>query len=333
VTIFTNGYEGTSGTAVTAANSGGSGTAFNAVTNNINYTNVRTAHGSTSAVSLAATGSPAYAAWTLAGESAVSGRIYYYVSTAVNADIWPMELLDNSSAGQVFIRLTSTGFLRIMGPAQTNLWTSTQAVPSGQFVRIGFYVNQATNQFRCAMFSGDSTTAIADSGVLTGSAGALGTTGFYSARQGVANNCTFTGTMGWDDAAIYTGADASSSLIGPVTTGTPGSVTCSAGTNQVGVEPWTAVTLAGTDADTGGTITTRAWTQTAGATVTLSGASTATATYTAPATIAGDTATFQYKVTDSTAASATSTVQVTTLPVTERAVIGGVEVPMQVRVT
>jgi hypothetical protein len=104
--------------------------------------------------------------------------------------------------------------------------------------------------------------------------------------------------------------------------------TAGAGTDQVDVEPRTLVTLSGTDSDSDGTIASRQWTQTAGSpTVTLSGATTATATFLAPNTAAGTTLTFEYEVTDDDAATDADTMTVTVLPSSERVVIGGAWVP------
>lgn len=119
--------------------------------------------------------------------------------------------------------------------------------------------------------------------------------------------------------------------------GPPGANTApisNAGPDQVGIEPWATVTLDGTgstDPDLGDTIT-YAWTQTAGTTVTLSSSTASQPTFTAPATIAGTTLTFSLVVTDNNgAASTANTVNVTVLAVTERAVVGGVQVPMRLR--
>lgn len=106
--------------------------------------------------------------------------------------------------------------------------------------------------------------------------------------------------------------------------------TAGAGTDQVDIEPWTTVNLAGTDSDSDGTVVSRQWTQISGTTVTLSGATTANASFTAPATIAGGTLVFQYAVTDDDSAVTTDQVSITVLPVAERAVVGGVEVPLRV---
>jgi hypothetical protein len=116
-----------------------------------------------------------------------------------------------------------------------------------------------------------------------------------------------------------------------VTQGANQAPTANAGTAQTNIEPWSTVTLSGTDSDSDGTVVTRAWAQTSGTAVTLSGAATATAIFTAPASIAGETLSFSYTVTDNLGATGTSSTNVTILPVTERTVIGGAEVPLQIR--
>jgi hypothetical protein len=93
--------------------------------------------------------------------------------------------------------------------------------------------------------------------------------------------------------------------------------TANAGPNQVDIQPFATVTLDGTgssDPDSGDTIT-YAWTQTAGTAVGLSSATAAKPTFTAPATLNGDTLTFSLVVTDNHgSSSAADTVNVTILP-------------------
>jgi hypothetical protein len=85
--------------------------------------------------------------------------------------------------------------------------------------------------------------------------------------------------------------------------------------------------LTGTDSDSDGTIVTRTWRQVSGTAVTLNGSGTSR-TYSAPGTIIGTTLVFGYTVIDDDGiSSAESMVTHTVLAVTERAVIGGIEVP------
>jgi hypothetical protein len=98
--------------------------------------------------------------------------------------------------------------------------------------------------------------------------------------------------------------------------GTNTAPTANAGTDQTGIEPYATVTLDGSgsfDPDSGDSIT-YDWTQTAGTTVTPTGATTSSPTFTAPPTIDGDTLTFQLTVTDESSATDTDTVDITVLP-------------------
>lgn len=110
----------------------------------------------------------------------------------------------------------------------------------------------------------------------------------------------------------WTATDGASANIAP---------TANAGADQT-AEPWAAVTLAGTDADSDGTISSRSWSQVSGTSVTLAGSG-ASRTFEAPATVAGGTLVFRYSVTDNAGATTTDDVAVTVLPAAERILIGG----------
>ena len=86
--------------------------------------------------------------------------------------------------------------------------------------------------------------------------------------------------------------------------------TANAGTDQE-VNELTAVTLTGSGTDNDGTIASYAWTQTAGAPVTLSNANTAQASFEAPDVAANTTLTFKLTVTDDKGATAEDTINVT----------------------
>jgi hypothetical protein len=105
--------------------------------------------------------------------------------------------------------------------------------------------------------------------------------------------------------------------------------TCNAGADQTGVEPYSVVTLSGTDSDSDGTIASRAWSGT-GFTF-LTGQTSATATAKVRGSIAGETLTATYTVTDNGGATASDTVNVTVLPVVTRVCIGGVLQPLEIR--
>lgn len=97
----------------------------------------------------------------------------------------------------------------------------------------------------------------------------------------------------------------------------------SAGPDQANIEPYTTVNLLGTD----GALSTdpRVWAQVSGPAVSDLTQGGKSATFTAPGTILGATLVFGYTA----ANSAQDTVSIVVLPVTERAVVGGVEVPVR----
>lgn len=90
----------------------------------------------------------------------------------------------------------------------------------------------------------------------------------------------------------------------------PGGPSGEAGPDQVNKEPWSTVALTGTGAGT--------WSQTGGTTVTLGGSGN-NRTFEAPPSLAGEILTFEFGGTEMT---------VSVLGATERAVVGGVEVPL-----
>lgn len=123
-------------------------------------------------------------------------------------------------------------------------------------------------------------------------------------------------TMGYDSLQIESGR---TTEIGPYVSVT---ITVNAGVDQTGIEPYTTVNVAGTDNATGSP--TRVWSQTAGSTVSVQ-QSGKTAYFTAPGTLGGTTVTLKYTV-----GTTADSVDITVLAVTERAVVNGAEVPMQI---
>ncbi|MEE1673905.1 DUF1566 domain-containing protein [Agarivorans aestuarii] len=90
--------------------------------------------------------------------------------------------------------------------------------------------------------------------------------------------------------------------------------TASAGSNQT-VDEQTPVTLTASASDTDGSIASYQWTQTAGTTVTLSGATTTSASFTSPTLISAETLTFEVTVTDNENDSASAQVSVLVEPI------------------
>lgn len=108
-----------------------------------------------------------------------------------------------------------------------------------------------------------------------------------------------------------------------------------AGSDQTGIEAFSTVTLTGTDSDSDGTVSSRTWrvisTTNGAPTPALSGSGT-TRTFKAPGTLSGTDITCGYQVQDNDGQnSIEDTMVVTVFPATDRAIIGGVQVPMEVQ--
>ena len=220
------------------------------------------------------------------------------------------------------LRLVSGTALTLRNSGSVAIWTGPTLV-AGTKYRINWLYDNTNGQQRCQVFSGanlEGTTP--DSG---GDSGLVTTTKAGTAARisiGVLNSTT--STLRFDNFTIDNAAFAAP-------TGTPPNVapTCNAGTDQTNIEPYSTVTLSGTDSDSDGTISTRAWSGT-GFTF-LTGQSAATATAKVRGSIAGETLVATYTVTDNGGLQASDTVNITVLPVTERAPIGGVMQPVEVR--
>lgn len=110
--------------------------------------------------------------------------------------------------------------------------------------------------------------------------------------------------------------------------------TANAGADQTNVEPYSTVTLSGSGSDSDGTIASYAWSKVSGPTPlsALSSASAASPTYKAtPNAITAQADVWRLTVTDNGGATGFDDVSVSMLAVTERAVIAGAEVPMELR--
>jgi hypothetical protein len=101
------------------------------------------------------------------------------------------------------------------------------------------------------------------------------------------------------------------------------SATAQAGPDQLGVEPYSIVTLTG--ADDAGATATRVWTQVSGTLVILTDGGLGTATFESPGSILGESLVFSYAAGNS----ADDVVTISIEPVVARAIIGGIEVPMR----
>lgn len=235
-----------------------------------------------------------------------------------------------NGAGLATLVLQTNGRLTVSyaGGSGTVLGAGDPAVAPGTLYRLALGVDigatgTGDGTVNAAIYSGSSTTPIKSFTITTAS---LGTALLTGARIGklITGEAT-TAAMNFDDFRVTTQTAAL------LPSGSPNVVpTVSAGPDQTNVEPWATVTLTATASDPDGTTPTVSWAQTAGSpAVTLAGTG-ASRTFEAPGTLAGTTLTFTATASDGSL-TASDPMTVTVLPVTERAAIGGVEVPMRVR--
>lgn len=336
MTLKQNSFEGgTNGSNITGGTSGGvSGDAFTLVagvggSNTVTWSNTHPAHGSLGAkITGVAGGSPALV-WSLpASTSQVALRAYFYM-TALPPAFTTVLAVSNSTKFASVVYIEPTGKVRVDNNAGVSTYEPATTLAINTLYRFEHRVahgaSSTTGTIKFDVYAGDSTSALM---TFTTSTTDMGTTDFTNVQYGLPGGES-TWTFYVDDVAVQ---DGTTTAIGPVASNA--APTANAGPDQSNVEPWATVLLDGSaSSDSDGTIASYAWTQTAGTTVTLTGSG-ATRTYIAPGTIAGETETFSLTVTDNGGATSTAdTVNIAVLPVTERAVIGGVEVPMQVRTT
>jgi hypothetical protein len=313
------------GTLITTANSGGAaGDAFTVVSGST------LTFESTGMRVVAAASANVYVGWTgvTGATNAMAARGYLGPLSAIpspNAQVFFN--VRSGGGGTSFFNLlvTASGFVQVLSDASgTAIGTTTTALSTGVEYRWEVAATNGTTTtgtVTLRIYVGDSTTVHSQLD-LTGVN--IGTTAFGHARFARPAAIGSAWTYDFRKIAFQTG---SSTLIGPDVVANVAPI-ANAGSDQI-VEPWNTVTLTGIDSDSDGTVVTRGWTQTGGSAVTINGSG-ATVTFSAPATIAGTTLTFQYSATDNGGLTSTDTMTVTVLPVTERAVINGVEVPMRI---
>jgi hypothetical protein len=171
LTDLTNSAEGgSSGTTLTTGNSGGtSGSAFDIVTPGsgatLAFDNAQAAHGSLSyKVATSATSASNVFGWsTSIGSSATMWfRAYLYMTGLLAADTRLVRFFTGTTTDAAVWISASTGILRFVNSAATNIFFMTNAVPTNQWFRIeGFVIgNATTGQVELKQFNtADSTTA------------------------------------------------------------------------------------------------------------------------------------------------------------------------------
>jgi len=234
-------------------------------------------------------------------------------------------VINSSSSTLMSAQLTSTGLLRLSAGSSAQMTTPISAGVPFRIEAQYTNVTSGTGTLNMQMFNTLNGAVATDSIGLT----SLGlATQPRNMRIGKILGSPTIGNLIIDDIKWVTG---SATPIGAYVV----PPTADAGTDQVGVEAFSTVTVTGTDNDDDGTVVTRTWrvisTTGGAATPTLSGSGNSR-TFTAPGTLSGTDVLLGYKVTDNDAQdSPESTVTVSVFPAAERAIIGGVQVPMQIK--
>lgn len=282
MTIYKNSFEGgTAGAAVGTAPGGGN--PFTASDSTIVYS-TDAAHGSFGATYTGASTGNGAVRWALSNESTVKLVVSLKMPALPTVDYDFGRLTYTGDATSAYARINSIGQLRLITAGGVTAWTAPSAITAGTRYRYELYVTAGTSTttgtVRLLAYVGDSTTATFDSGLITGT-NTSGGTSFINARFGKLASGAYTGTVVFDDVAVYTGADATQSASPYTAVNKPPVV--SAGPDQ-SVTIGSTCSLTGTATDPDGTIASTVWSfvsypQAAGSAPTLTGGTTLTPSF------------------------------------------------------
>jgi hypothetical protein len=208
VALLTCGFEGGTLGATIGTSGGDASPPFSTVSGaSWTYSDTHTNRGSRAALLASAASGTHRLNWAN-GTSAALLRAYVWVSGAATGDTW---LLASNPTGSNGVRalIQGTARLRLTDNGGTIRWTATNTFPTGEWVRVESYATAGTTTTdgtaRLAYYLGDSTTAVEDSGLVTGVNTAAATGLFEQARFGGAGSA---GDVWYDDIAVKTGSDA-----------------------------------------------------------------------------------------------------------------------------
>ena len=322
-------------TIVTASNSGGgSGDQFSQVakagTNPVLFSTDHAAYGAKSYKIIGSNGDFVAMLYDANVGGDLNGAIQFYLYLTANPTIVNAVASFHSSSGGSALTLSvrTNGRLTVSDFVNPDFAISTNPLPLNTWIMVDATCTPGSTptngRARVSIYEAGNSTALwsmdAD-GTIN-----LGSSAIASYRFGKLDNGATSPAYYIDHIAANPG---DASFI-PESTGNSLPV-ASAGSPKVDIEPYSVVTLSGTDSDSDGTVVSRAWRQISGApSVTLQNANAANASYTAPGTLAGTTLTFGYKVTDNLGGESpesTTTNQINYA--TERAVISGIEAPVK----
>lgn len=316
--LYTFGFEaGVAGATVAAGEAAAGDTPWTAVGiasgASMTYDGTHTAQGA-SACKLVSVADSVLLRWTT--QSSYQGAYRYYVWWPSNPtqDMTIVWFGSDTSTKLFHIALSSSGALRgyIAGQVNSVFSSGNNELLLGTWVRIecAFSVNAddpANGAVRFAMYQGESTNAEVDSGWIGVNLGALPATILRVGKYGTTANTT----THWLDSVAY--KPGALDLLGPTSSGGNSVPVANAGPDQSVTTGATVVLNGAGSYDSDGTISSYSWAQTAGTAVTLTNATSANPSFTAPAS--ASTLTFSLTVTDNDGATSTAdTVSIAVTP-------------------
>ncbi len=318
---FSNTFEGlTNGTALTTANTGGSsGTAAYSIANSTNSTITASAaaakHGDMGVMfaCAASEGVPSRVSWALSEPGRAVIDAYFYFPSTFNGGNIGLLHFRNNSGNMGLLYINNTGRLYVSDATGSGVGgaSGTSVLAIDTWYRISFAITKgadtSSGTVEWAYFLPGSDTPIESKSY---SAANTGTSNVAYAFLGDTTSRSATHT--WYADTVRGSSLVSGWLLAYPENSVP---IANAGFDQTGVEPYTTVILDGSgSSDFDNDTLSYAWTQTAGASVTLSSTTATQPTFTAPAVLNGDMLTFQLIVNDGVSDSNPDTVSVAIEP-------------------
>lgn len=167
-----------------------------------------------------------------------------YYATSLSAGDFAFAWVGTGSTRDFTFGFMSTGKIRLWNSANVAIWTSTNTAPLNDATMVKVFAQRTTGAIRIAIYNGNSSTPIEDSGTLTGQS--IGAAAYTSIRVGK----TLTGAGGISFWLTHFGYDDAATGLMPVWTPSP----TSPPTGSATLSPNVSVIVATATAGQGGTL-------------------------------------------------------------------------------